>query len=302
LALPTSGTGWDNVTTWANKTASSPDLSDQDDPDNITVFAKALVYARTGDTSKRNEVITALQQIRGTESGARALAIGRELGAYILAADLIGYREPSFVSWVSAIRTHPTTSGPSNIIDCHDKRPNNWGTHCGASRIIADIYLGDTVDLNKAVNTWKGWMGDRAAYSGFSYGSLSWQSNPSQPVGINPKGATISGHSVDGVLPDDQRRGGNFTWPPPCENYVHEALQGANLALAVLSTYGLPMGTWEDQAIVRAYSWLYNEANCPATGDDTFSPYIVNHFIGTNIPETSSRPGKGFGFSEWLYN
>jgi hypothetical protein len=302
MSLPTSGTGWSNVLSWASKSASSPSLSDQDDPDNITVLAKALVYARTGDTTRRNEVLSALAAVRGTESGARALAVGREAAAYVIAADLIGYRDASFVSWVSSLRTAPTTSGPSNIIDCQQSRPNNWGTHCGATRVVIDLYIKDTTDLAKAINVWKGWMGDRAAYTGFSFGDLSWQSNPSAPVGINPKGATIQTHNVDGVLPDDQRRGGSFTWPPFCENYVHEALQGANLALAVLSTNGYPMGTWSDNAINRAYTWLYNVDSCPATGDDTFSPYIVNYFTGSNIPETSSTPGKNFGFSEWLYN
>jgi hypothetical protein len=295
MSRPTSGTAWANVKSWADRSASSPNLSDQDDPDNVIVLAKALVYARTGDAAYRTAVTEALGTIRGTEAGARSLALGRELGAYVLAADLVGYRDPAFVSWVSSLRTAKTTSGPISLVACHEQRPNNWGTHCGASRVIVDRYIGDAADLARATTVFRGWLGDRAEYSGFIWGNLDWQADPSKPVGINPVGATIEGHEVDGVLPDDQRRGGSFTWPPPCENYVHEALQGATLTAALVGGWD-----WSDRAIVRAYDWLYAQG-CPAVGDDRFVPHIVNHFAGTTFPETGNQPGKAFGFSDWLW-
>src|SRR6185436_3561741 len=116
----------------------------------------------------------------------------------------------------------------------HEKRPNNWGTHAGASRAAVAVYLGDQAELDRCAQVFKGWLRDRSAYAGFEYGDVSWQADPSHPVGINPRGATKSGHNIDGVLPDDQRRAGGFTWPPPKENYVWEALQGALLAALVL--------------------------------------------------------------------
>ena len=143
MSLPTSGAAWSSVVSWAAK-ARRRDLSNQNDPSNTVVLAKALVYARTGDAGRRAEVVAALSQVRGTEAGARALALGRELAAYVLAADLIGYRDPSFMSWAASMRTYPTTGGPPNLIACHEERPNNWGTHCGASRIAIDLYIGDS--------------------------------------------------------------------------------------------------------------------------------------------------------------
>jgi hypothetical protein len=104
------------------------------------------------------------------------------------------------------------------LINTHEIRPNNWGTHAGASRVATDLYLGDKADLAKAAQVFKGWLGDRSAYAGFTYGDLAWQADPSKPVGINPKGATRNGHLIDGVLPDDQRRAGGFSWPPQQEN------------------------------------------------------------------------------------
>ena len=298
--LPTSGPAWQGVLTWAAKTASSPTVSDQDDPDNVVVLAQALVYARTGDQVMRSQVLTALGKVQ-TSSIGRALALGRELGAYVLAADYIGYRDPAFVAWVSRMRTVATSGGPSSLVKCHEQRPNNWGSWCGASRVIADLYLGDTTDLAKAVDVWRGWLGDRSAYAGFSYGDTSWQADPSKPVAINPVGATKGGHSIDGVLPDDQRRGGGFTWPPPCENYVHEALQGVTLALAVLAENGVDLWDDSDAAAVRAFAWLYDVADCPASGDDSGNPWVPNHYAGTSFPATSpTSPGKGWGFQDWL--
>ena len=221
-----------------------------------------------------------------------ALALGRELAAYVLAADLVGYRDPSFMSWAASMRTYPTTGGPPNLIACHEERPNNWGTHCGASRIAIDLYIGDSGDLARAWAVFRGWVGDRSSYAGFDFGDLSWQSTAGAPVGVNPAGATLAGHNVDGVLPDDQRRSGGFSWPPACENYVWEALQGASLQAELLTRGGYPAWTQGSSALRRALTWLYSQANCPASGDDTWIVWLVNHETGSNFPVTNAS-GRG---------
>jgi hypothetical protein len=163
----------------------------------------------------------------GTEVGGRTLALGRNLIGYVLAADLVGLpatEDARFRTWLQTCLTE--TLDGKTLKSCHEERPNNWGTHAGASRVAAALYLGDTAQVERCAQVFKGWLGDRASYAGFDYGDLSWQADPSKPVGINPRGAMIQGHSVDGVLPDDQRRAGGFTWPPPKENYVWEAMQG----------------------------------------------------------------------------
>lgn len=301
MALPMSGAAWNALGARANQSANSPSVDDQDDPDNVTVLAKALIVARTGDSAKYAQVVTALTLVQASGVD-RALALGRELGAYVLAADLIGYRDPAFVSWVARMRTVSTSGGPSSLVACHNQRPQNWGTHCGASRVIADLYLGDTADLALAIRTWRGFLGDRSQYASFSYGSTAWQCNTSQPVGINPAGCVKAGVSVDGVIADDQRRAG--TSPPnvTCENYVHEALQGIVLTGAVLERAGYPFFDWSDEAVVRAYEWLHDVADCPASGDDTFAPFAVDHFAGTSFAGSApSNPGKNAGFFDWLW-
>jgi hypothetical protein len=139
-------------------------------------------------------------------------------------------------------------------------------------------------------------------YAGFTYGDLDWQCNPGQPVGINPAGCTRNGHSIDGVLPDDQRRGGGFVWPPPQENYVWEALQGAIVQAELLTRAGYPAWQWENQALRRAINWLHEQANYPAAGDDSWQPWLFNHTYGTNFPAPlPSSPGKGMGWTDWTH-
>ena len=309
LALPTSGTAWTNLLKAATATCRTPDLSNQDDPANVCVMAKALVYARTGDAKLRLEVVDALWSVIGSlPYDGRALALGRELAAYVIAADLIDLRgydpvlDQQFRTTIETLLRTPTTSGPGNLIECHEKRPNNWGNHCGASRAAVAAYLGDAAELARAAQVFKGYLGDRASYAGFSFGELSWQCDAGKPVGINPKGCLKNGHSVDGVLPDDQRRAGTFRWPAPKENYVYEGLQGALAEAVILHRAGYDVFNWQDRALLRAFQWLHTQASFPATGDDSWEPYVVNKYYGTSFPApVPSKPGKNVGWTDWTH-
>ena len=301
-----SGSAWSALVGAASKSCGIPDLSDQNNAANVCVLAKALVYARNGDVKLRIAVGDALWHVvtAGTYSGT-ALALGRELGTYAVAADLIDLKtydptlDAAFRTRIRALLTTPTSGGPKTLVECHEKRPNNWGTHCGASRVAVAAYLGDTATIARVAQVFKGWLGDRASYAGFSWGDLSWQCNASQPVGINPKGCLKSGRSIDGVLPDDQRRGGTFRWPPPKENYAYEALQGALMQAVILQRYGYDTFNWQDRALVRSFAWLHTQAGYPPDGDDTWQPHIVNWAYKTAYPAPlPSRPGKAMGFAD----
>jgi hypothetical protein len=307
--LPMSGAAWTSLRSAADQSCGTPNLEDQEDSANVCVMAKALVYARTGSTSYADQVATALRSIVNSGSyGGRALALGRELAAYVIAADLIDLKtydpslDSSFRSKIRSLSTTVTTEA-GTLIQCHENRPNNWGTHCGASRAAVAAYLGDTAQLARIAQVFKGWLGDRSSYASFKYGDLSWQFNGSTPVGINPQGATKSGHNIDGVLPDDERRAGGFTWPPPKENYVWEALQGAFAQAVILRQAGYDVFTWEDRALLRAVTWLHEQADFPADADDTWQPYVVNYYYGTSFPaESPSRAGKNVGFTDWTHS
>jgi hypothetical protein len=205
------------------------------------------------------------------------------------------------------LRTTPTLApDPPNLVVCNERRPNNWGAFCGATRAAIAVYLGDTVDLARTAQVLKGYLGDREAHAGFVFGGppddLTWQCDPAQPVGINPANCTRNGAALDGVLPDDQRRSGSFAWPAPHEHHVWAALQGLIAQAVILHRAGYPVWDWEDRALLRAMQWLYDVNGYPAVGDDTWLPHIVNHYYGTSFPEQLARsPGKNFGFSDWTH-
>jgi hypothetical protein len=302
--LPTSGAAWEDLLSRAQESAQSPDLSDSKDQTDAVVMAKALVYVRTGDPRYRQEVIQGILRAMGTEHGGDVLALGRNLAAYVVAADLVrldGDDDRQFRTWLDAVRYERLDD--RTLVGTHEERPNNWGTHAGAARIAADVYLGDVRDLERAASVFRGWLGDRSAYAGFNFNSdLSWQCNPLQPVPVNPSGCVLSGYVVDGVLPEDQRRSGSFQWPPPRENYVWEALQGVVAQARMLERLGYPAFSWQDRAILRAATWLNEWALFPASGDDSGTPWLINSVYGTNFAvESPGRPGKnGLGYYEWF--
>jgi hypothetical protein len=302
-SLPTQGPAWENLLRAAQAPGRRPDLSNQDDPTNVQVLARALVYARTGEERHRKQVVEACLAAIGTERGGRTLALGRELAAYVIAADLVGglgEREPEFRAWLREVRHRELGGG--TLVSTHERRPNNWGTSAGASRVAVAAYLGDRADLERAARVFRGWLGDRSAHDAFRFGKLWWQADPKAPVGINAKGARRDGRSIDGVLPDDQRRSGPFAWPPPHENYVYGALQGALVQAVILHNAGYDAFEWQDRALLRAFQWLYDEAKYPAQGDDTWEPHLVNYYYGTRLPASvPARPGKIAGWTDWTH-
>jgi hypothetical protein len=257
LALPMRGPSWDQLEADALSGWPRPQISNQANQGDIYALAGGLYYARTGDPGMRRTVRNQIMAARGTERGGRVLALARNLVGYVLAADLINLRDYSsaddnaFRSWLDDVRGERLGSCDSLTV-CHETRPNNWGTHSGAGRIAADIYLGDDSDLVRAATVFRGWLGDRKAYAGFHWGDRSWQCDPSAPVGINPAGCTRNGRLLDGVLPDDQRRSGGFRWPARKENYVYEALQGALVQAYLLNRRGYDAFSWSSKAILRA--------------------------------------------------
>jgi pimeloyl-ACP methyl ester carboxylesterase len=310
LQRPTSGPAWDNLLATANSPCGTVNLADQEQSTNVCIMAKALVFARRGGTQYRADVVSALNQIVSAPTYVgNALSLGRELGAYVIAADLIGLKiyDPvlhgRFLTTLRTLRTTYTSGAAASLIDCHERRPNNWGAHCGATRVAIALYLEDTNDLARAAQVFKGYLGDRASYAGFSYGTdLTWQCDSTRPVGINRAGCTRNGLSLDGVLPDDQRRGGSFTTSPPDENYVWEAMQGLLAQAVMLDRAGYTPFQWEDRALLRAARWLYNVNNFPATGDDTWQPPLLNYYFGTSFPEQiPTRPGKNVGWTDWTH-
>lgn len=312
-ALPATGAAWNRVKKAADSDWGAITLFSSGHTQDTSVLAGALVYAKTGDARYRDKVGKALAAVIGTDRRTDygccgyQLGVARNLAGFVIAADLIDLDSwnatvgAGFRSWLAEVRFRKGPRGEPSLAETQEKRANNFGTHASAARVAASFYLGDAGDVARAAAVFRGWLGDRSSYAGFSYGSGDWQCNAAAPVGVNPAGCTRSGHSIDGVLADDQRRGGGFTWPPPKENYVWEALQGATVAAQLLTRAGHPAWQWQGGALQRAVGWLHEQARFPAEGDDAWVPWLVNFAYGTRFPTTTASVGKNMAWTDWTH-
>lgn len=305
------------VLAYANAKAVTPSIKDQESMTNVTYLAKALMFARTKDDKYGLQVVDAIRYLTENpiEAGSRALALGRELPAYVIAADLSNLKalNPALHTKFSEklfylLHTFETVQGPASLAESSEKRPNNWGAHALAARIAIDMYLEDTADLAFTSELFRGYLGDRSAYAGFKFGDdLSWQADPKTPVSINPVGAKLKTpdgveHDVDGAQPEELRRKGSFTWPIPTDNtYPWEALQGLVVGATMLKRAGYAAFDWSDSAILRAVAFLLRN-NWPPSGDDRWQAYLINRAYGTNLVEDpKATPGKNMAFTQWTH-
>jgi len=252
---------------------------------------------------------------------------------------VVGQREADFRSWLARVRTEPFQEGliTRTLVAAHEDRPNNWGLMCGASRLAADLYLCDSNGECQCWNVFRRWLGDESSPFTFApsdWGGplppdLSWQHDPLAPVGINPRAASRLDcrgirRSLDGALPDEMRRAGPFEdalgvplaqgrrawlWPPYPQvadrDYNWEALQ-AVMAQAILhARRGKDPWSLSEQAIRRAFEWLYGELRFPVTdpmaGDDAYwLPCLANRIYALDLAEpATTKPGRQVGFCDW---
>jgi fibronectin type 3 domain-containing protein len=309
-ALPTTGPAWVALKAAADAALGKADVSDQDSSHDVRTLAAALVYARTQDPAYLLKADAGIAAAIGTEAGGRTLALGRNLMAYVIAADVIDLQrydadlDARLRAWLTAVRSEVLDG--KTLITTDELRPNNWGTLAGASRIAADIYLGDAADVARAAAVFQGWLGDRSVYAGFVYGDTGWQADPAQPVGINHTGSTIQGYDVDGALPEELRRGCPFQVPPCATGYPWEALQGAVAQAYMLSRLGYDAWSWSDRALLRAAQFLarldQQYGGWWANGDDKWVPWVLNRGYGTTLPTAPvALAGKGMGWTDWMF-
>jgi hypothetical protein len=332
MRLPVSGAAWDRLKAAADGPMEPRDIADQDSNHDVKTLAVALVAARTGDPRYRAKAAAAITGAIGTEEGGRTLALGRNLLSYVIAADLIDLEtydpaaDREFRAWLRRVLDEPLGSESvedQTLIGTHERSPSNWGGMAGASRAAVAAYLGDEGELARVAKVMKGWLGDRTSYPGtpgplfgpddvgrsFRFGGseddLSWQADPSRPRGVDPKGAEKEGHSIDGALPDDMRRGGEFTWPPHYTQYPREALSGYVALAEILYRQGYDVYAWEDEALLRACRFLFElEQEFPE--EDWWEPgvpvyWIVNLRYGTDFPVTGSGFGRNVGWTDWTH-
>lgn len=305
--LATNSVQWTNLVDEADQAFFNIHISDSNEWADVATMAKALVYARTGDSQLRTEVIDACSDAISTESGGSSLALGRNLAGFIIAADLVNLPQVDdmlFRDWLRTMLTN-TMSDSMSLTTAHEAKANDIGTYAGGARAAIAAYLQEWDELDRVAQVFKGWVGDTTSYSGFTdFGTnLTWQADTNAPVGINPLGATIQGVNVDGALPVALQEVSGFTNTLPQGDYAYEHLQGALLQAVILGRAGYDVWEWEDEAMLRAYEWAEEEAASSPAGDDSWQPFIINKAYQANhLPTpTVSSHGKNIAPTDWTH-
>jgi hypothetical protein len=284
--IPMSGPAWDAVLLGASQNCSNPEVSNQDDNTNVYVLAAAIVYARTNDVRYKNKVAAACDKlVANGNPGGTTLAWAREVGAYAMAADLAGYRTPAFETWLRNMAETYKGDDGRTLRKAFQHRANNWGAHAFGALCAIYRYLGDAAALAEIREYWiKGVTGPNP---GFKYGDdLSWHAAADDLRLINPQGAMKKGMNIDGIMPDDLRRGGPFQNPPVYTNYAWGFLQGPIMAARILERAGMPIWAAGDSALYRAANCLQNRfeklyGGWAARGDDEWMLPFLDKAYGT---------------------
>jgi hypothetical protein len=328
MNLPTSGTAWDKMRTTAYGSWSTADLKNQDNKHAIYTLAGALVYARTADpalrSKVRNAIIAAKQSLDASaewQTSNGVLAAGRQIGAYVISADLINLRsydaaaDNEFRAWLGPIRTTNigTHSRWKALTFTCENATGNWNTYACASRIAASIYLGDHADVQRASLIIRAFLGERSAYPADAPGrngyfqhtagyKPSWACNDPAWLGANPY-CLKSGISIDGVLVEDASRGGECcVLQGDGIMYSWEALQGLFVSAELLyrtGSYGNPY-SWSNNALKRSLDFMHRSA-WSITNPAKFVPWLANARYGTSYPVAIGGNGRIMSWGDWLY-
>lgn len=336
MALPMSGPSWDRLVEQAEQDPGPADISDQDSNHDVLVLAEALVAVRAGRADLRRSAIDGLLEVIGTDDRpngscewkpniARSLAVGRNLSAYVIAADVLGLYpdgDPAsagsrFGAWVDTIRHKPncphTDSGSYpdgdwfDLSQFHDWSASNVSSMAGGSRVAAALYMGDDDEVRAAWQTFRRVTGDRTAGAelDFNDNGLTWSSTPFAPVAINPPGAIVDGHDVDGALVNDIGRGGAFAWPPGHTQYPWEGLAGLFVQAELFERAGFPAYEQQQQALLRAVMFMRRLAD--EFGEEWWDhsawvKYVCNRAYGTSLPVTEvGAKGKNMAWTDWTH-
>jgi hypothetical protein len=333
---PTTGKPWELLAAMAKRNWSTPNLGDNNSQADAEAVAGALYAVRMNDSAMRDKAVNQLKAAINSRL-TRTLELGRGLAGYVIAANLIQYADPAFVTWVHAMVTRKFGSGDrwgsfDTILATDHGFNSNWATQCRRSVICASMYLKQVgTDAQKAdAEKWLklsvlahkrdiGVPGRYPELPPLLTSPTGWSGDADPVVGINPPGTKkeISGkvRNLDGVRPADWLRSKGPEgedreakyWPTNPVTYHWEGLTPQVVTAMILHQHRLCAFDEADNAIVRAMNALYGRVpndppfNNPAGGDDKLCPWVVNRFAGEDFPTViDDMPDKaGHGWMAW---
>jgi hypothetical protein len=341
-ARPTSGPDWDRLLSDAARDAGVADIGDQDSRHDVYTLAAALVCVRTGEYcgKARRGVLDAMYTEEDPSDAdgdwipmARWMAVGRNLGSYVIAADLLDLRRGGGTGtdgervqeWIESFLT-------KDLMDSNDRtlergwEPFSSGSNGAAQQGFAYAavvaYLGDRSGLDFIWQAFRTFVCDAGAVDVTNIYLTppvrdGWTDRAS-PCAVNPKGSTMrvpSGlrgagrtYRIDGSLSADMRRGGVFQWEPGYTQYPWVGLEGLVPAAVILERAGYPAFAAGDRAVLRTHeylSWLRNRTGDTRWFDGVRASeivHLVNVAYGVRFPiNRTTGQGRTVGYTGWTH-
>lgn len=332
---PTTGAAWEALLADAARNPGPADIADQHSLHDTYTMAAALACVRAGIhcDKAQAQVLAAI----GTEQGADWHSVSRNLGAYVIAADLMGLRpdgKPNSAgtrvhAWIASFLTRTDISanagepvqGARGIAPFHSG--SNSAAQEGFAHAAAAAYVGDPVALDRSWDAFRTYSCDPGAPDhehidlarGIEY---DWEHSEVAPCAVNPQGTTKvvpdrrrgagKTYRIDGAIINDMGRGGVYQWEPVWTQYPWTGLQGYVPAALVLFRAGYPAFDVANRAVYRTHEYLrYLEDN---TSDPWFDGVrgaeviqLVNWFYGSDFPMNKAAVGasRTFGYTDWTH-
>jgi hypothetical protein len=330
---PTTGPAWDALVADARKDPGPADVADQDSAHDVRTLAAALVCVRVPHSPFCGKARSGVLAAIGTERGGRWLAVGRNLTAYVIAADLLGLRadrdpmsDGSRVeAWIRGFLTE-------SLAENNTGRPvpltpfasgSNASAQEGAAYAAVAAYLGDGAALARAWDAFRTYVcapsaPDRERIDLHRGVDAGWALDDRHPCAINPAGATkvVSAgrhgggevRRIDGAIINDMARGGDYQWPPGMTNYPWVGLGGLVPAAVILYRAGYPAFTVADRAALRAMDYLWYLTNATKRSKwfkekrENEIVQLVNVVYGARFPlERPTGGGRTIGYTDWSH-
>jgi hypothetical protein len=325
MALPTSGAAWELLVADAVGAWGSADASDQNSKHPRFVLAGALVATRTTDPALRQKVVSAIESWWTGPVSSRLLALARQVHGYVMAADLVGYRDPAFLDWLSEVRTRETgTHGRWRTLSfTAGNSANNYGTWSLASLIAIDAFIGDAEALARDWAIYRGYgLPFASGWSGGPFiATADWSERWScvasdgttrTPIGINT-GCAPDRAGLDGAPVEDLSRSSSYPVPDATgAMYAWESVRAMTLQAILLHRAGFDAWNVNDSQLARLVGYLRRtpaEISIDGTlwGYDRYSHngwprWVLNRFLGTSYPVNRPADGdRAMGYSDWLW-
>ncbi len=332
MALPTSGAAWDRLLRDAGRDAGTANIADQDSSHDVYTMAAALVCVRTGQycAKARQGLLDAI----GTERGGRWLAVGRNLAAYMIAADMLDLRadgDPNsagtrFEEWATEWLTL-RLSDNNNLSQLRPFGPFHSSANAAAQEGFAYVavagYLQDDWAMERGWDAYRTFVCDPGAPDRENIYLVppvrdGWTHDDQNPCAVNPAGATKrvpsgrvgagSVRRIDGALVGDMRRGGLYQWEPGYTQYAWVGLEGLVPAAVILENAGYPAFEVADRAVLRTHEYLMHLRT--ETGDVRWFDgdrardvvQLVNNAYGESFPMNGvAGAGRTVGYTSWTH-